>query len=225
MCLAWGDKKRQNANRGPEIAQASWPGKTARPCDTIPCKGIAMSDTSIAMPRAVLKAFLEHILHDLRPDFYADLWETVNTSQPADTATQPPRRSRERERARVHRHTVKRQIEASVTLPHIQKHGFTHPSNGHFLMLPPEYDVIQALEKKAVVSVVLAVLRRTMGAPGDGPYGRKEWVQLSTHALADATLMAHGAARRGITEAVKKGYLLRRRAGGVLRICHPVARD
>jgi hypothetical protein len=133
---------------------------------------------------------------------------------PADTATQPPRRSRERERARVHRHTVKRQIEASVTLPHIQKHGFTHPSNGHFLMLPPEYDVIQALEKKAVASVVLAVLRRTMGAPGDGPYGRKEWVQLSTHALADATLMAHGAARRGITEAVKKGYLLRRRAGG-----------
>ena len=82
---------------------------------------------------------------------------TAITPQPADTATQPPRRSRERERARVHRHTVKRQIEVSLTLPHIQKHGFTHPSNGHFLMLPPEYDVIQALEKKAVASVVLAV--------------------------------------------------------------------
>jgi hypothetical protein len=49
-----------------------------------------MSDTSIAMPRAVLKAFLEHIPHDLRPDFYADLWETVNTPQPADTTTQSP---------------------------------------------------------------------------------------------------------------------------------------
>ena len=115
--------------------------------------------------------------------------------------------------SRVYRHTVKRQLEASLTLPQIQKHGFTHPRDGYFLMMPREFDVVAALETKAVTLVVLAVLRRTMGAPGDGPQGRKEWVQLSTHALADAALMSHSAARRGLTDAVQKGYLVRRRAG------------
>jgi hypothetical protein len=124
-----------------------------------------------------------------------------------------PHPSVRKPRSRVYRHTVKRQLEASLTLPQIQKHGFTHPRDGYFLMLPREFDVIAALETKAVMLVVLTVLRRTIGAPGDGPQGRKEWVQLSTHAMADAALMAHGAARRGIADAVRKGYLLRRRTG------------
>jgi hypothetical protein len=115
--------------------------------------------------------------------------------------------------SRSHRHTVKRQLEASLTLPQIQKHGFTHPRDGYFLMLPREFDTIAALESKAVTLVVLAVLRRTMGALGDGPQGRKEWVQLSEHAMADAALMSHSQARQGIAEAVQKGYLIRRRAG------------
>ena len=115
--------------------------------------------------------------------------------------------------SRVHRHTVKRQLEASLTLPQIQKHGFTHPRDGYFLMLPREFDIVAALETKAVTLVVLAVLRRTLGTPGDGPQGRKEWVQFSTHALADAALMSRSAACRGLTEAVQKGYLVRRRVG------------
>jgi len=77
-------------------------------------------------------------------------------------------------------------------------------------MLPREFDVVAALETKAVTLVVLAVLRRTLGIPGDGPQGRKEWAKLSTHELADAALMSHSAARRGLAEAVRKGYLLRR---------------
>jgi hypothetical protein len=80
-------------------------------------------------------------------------------------------------------------------------------------MMPREFDEVAALETKAVTLVVLAVLRRTMGAPGDGPQGRKEWVQLSTNALADAALMSRSAACRGLTEAVQKGYLVRRRTG------------
>ena len=115
--------------------------------------------------------------------------------------------------SRVYKHTVKRQLEASLTLPQIQKHGFTHPRDGYFLMLPREFDVIAALETKAVTLVVLAVLRRTLGVPGNGPQGRQEWVQLSTHALADAALISRSAACRGLTDAVQKGYLLRRRIG------------
>jgi hypothetical protein len=115
--------------------------------------------------------------------------------------------------SRVYRHTVKRQLEAALTLLQIQKHGLTHPRDGYFLMLPREFDVIAALESKAVTLVVLAVLRRTFDVTEDGPQGRKEWVQLSTCAMADATLMSHSQACQGITEAVTKGYLMRRRVG------------
>jgi hypothetical protein len=115
--------------------------------------------------------------------------------------------------SRVYRYTVKRQLEASLTLPQIQKHGFTHPRDGYFLMLPREFDVVAALETKAVTLVVLAVLRRTLGVPGDGPQGRKEWVQFSTRGLAEAALIPHSQASYGLTEAVRKGYLLRRRMG------------
>lgn len=115
--------------------------------------------------------------------------------------------------SRVYRHTVKRQLETALTLPLIQKHGFTHPRDGYFLMLPREYDVIAALETKAVALVVLAVLRRTLGEPGEGVHGRKEWVQLSEHAMADAALISRSQARFGLHEAVRKGYLRRQRAG------------
>jgi hypothetical protein len=124
-----------------------------------------------------------------------------------------PRPSVASSRSRVYKHTVKRQLEASLTLPQIQKHGFTHPRDGYFLMLPREFDVIAALETKAVTLVVLAVLRRTLGMPGNGTHGRREWVALSTRTLADAALISHSQACHGIREAVKKGYLLRRRAG------------
>ena len=80
-------------------------------------------------------------------------------------------------------------------------------------MLPREYDVIAALETKAVALMVLAVLRRTLGIPGDGPHGRQEWVQLSERAMADAALISYSQARQGLAKAVQKGYLLRRRVG------------
>jgi hypothetical protein len=124
-----------------------------------------------------------------------------------------PKPSVRKSTSRVYRHTVKRQLEASLTLPQIQKHGFTHPRDGYFLTLPREFDVIAPLEKKSVMLTVLAVLRRTVGAPGDGPHGRKEWVQLSTRALADAALMSHSQARQGLAKAVQKGYLLQRSSG------------
>lgn len=124
-----------------------------------------------------------------------------------------PRPSVPSRRSRVYRHTVKRQLEASLTLPQIQKHGFTHPANGYFLMLPREYDVVAALESKAVAVVILAILRRTIGVVGDGLRDRGEWVKLSLHALADVTLLPYSKAVAGLQEAVKKGYVQRRKAG------------
>jgi hypothetical protein len=115
--------------------------------------------------------------------------------------------------SRVYRHTVKRQLEASLTLPQIQQHGFTHPANGYFLMLPREYDVVAALESKAVAVVILAILRRTIGVVGDGPRDRGQWVNISLHALADAALLSYSRAREGLKDALAKGYLHRRKAG------------
>jgi hypothetical protein len=85
-----------------------------------------------------------------------------------------PRPSVASSRSRVYRHTVKRQLEASLTL---------------------------------------AVLRHTIGVPGTGPRDRGQWVKISIHALADATLLSFSKTQAGLKEALKKGYLQRRKAG------------
>ena len=112
--------------------------------------------------------------------------------------------------SRVYQHTVKRQLEFSLTLPQIQQHGFTHPQNGYWVMLPREFDVVLALEPKAVAQVILEVLRCTIGYPGDGPHDRRLWVVLSYSHFARKGLMSRGAAQRGLHEAMSRGYLLRR---------------
>ena len=75
---------------------------------------------------------------------------------------------------RVYRHTVKRQLATVLTLPEIQRHGLTHPRDGYWLMLPLGFGVIAALETKAVMLVVLKVLRLTVGVPGPGLQGRQD---------------------------------------------------
>jgi hypothetical protein len=124
-----------------------------------------------------------------------------------------PRESVASSRSRVYRHTVKRQLEASLTLPQIQKHGFTHPANGCFVMYPRELRVLAALEKKAVYVVVLTILDLTIGVVGQGPRDRGLWVKLSLHELADAALLPYKRAVVGLQEALKKGYVQRRKAG------------
>jgi hypothetical protein len=125
-----------------------------------------------------------------------------------------PRQIVSTSRSRVYKHTVKRQLEASLTLPQIQKHGFTHPQNGRWLMLPKEFALVLALETKAVAQVILAVFEETIGYPGDGPYERRLWAPMSPNHLARLGLMSRGAARRGFAKAVQEGYLLRREAPG-----------
>jgi hypothetical protein len=124
-----------------------------------------------------------------------------------------PRSSVPTSLSRVYKHTVKRQLEITLTLPQIQTHGFTHPQNGYWLMLPREFDVVLALESKAVAQVILEVLRLTIGYPGDGPHERRIWATLSYSHFANKGLMSRGAAQRGLHEAVAKGYLLRRAIG------------
>src|SRR2546427_11301291 len=90
-----------------------------------------------------------------------------------------PRPSVPASRSRVYKHTVKRQLELTLTLPQIKAHGFTHPHNGYWVMLPREFDVILAFEPRAIVQVILEVLRQTVGRSGDGPLDRCVWATLS----------------------------------------------
>jgi hypothetical protein len=115
--------------------------------------------------------------------------------------------------SRVYRHTIKRQLEASLTLPNIQKHGFTHPGNGCYVMYPRELRVLAALESKAVYVVVLTILDLTIGVVGDGPCDRRLWAKISLHALADAALLPYSKAVLGLQKALEKGYVQRRKAG------------
>jgi hypothetical protein len=121
-----------------------------------------------------------------------------------------PRQSVSKSSSRVHKYSVNRQIRQSLILPRLQQHGFTHPQNGYWLMMPQDFAVLVAYETKAVVQVVLEVLQRTIGAPGDGPGGRKLWTVLSTWECAKSGLMSHSAAQRGLKDAVERGYVLRR---------------
>ena len=124
-----------------------------------------------------------------------------------------PRSSSVRKVSRVRKYTVRRQLEASLTLPQIQQHGFTHPQNGFWVMLPREFDVILAFEPRATCQVILEVLRQTVGRPSAGPLERCVWAQLSYGHFACTGHMARSTAQRALEHAVKAGYLLRRRTG------------
>jgi hypothetical protein len=117
---------------------------------------------------------------------------------------------------RKRKYGIKRKIRKSLMLPRLQQHGFTHPQNGYWLMLPQDFAVLVAYETKAVVQVVLEVLQRTIGMVGEGPCGRKLWTRLSTWECAETGLMSPSAAERGLKDAVSRGYLLRRVSEGRL---------
>ena len=84
-----------------------------------------------------------------------------------------------RKASRVAKYTIQRHIEKSVVLPQIQRLGFTHPRDGHFIMIPRECDVVLALESNTGAQVIFAIFRHTVGRPGTGPHGRTLWVEFS----------------------------------------------
>jgi hypothetical protein len=109
-----------------------------------------------------------------------------------------------------HSPTVKRLLNRALALPDIGTRGFTHPSQGHFLMLPPEFDVLLAEAPKHVAQVVLEVFRQTLGYAGNGPDGRREWARVSSRHIARKGLMQQPDASVALRQAVEAGYLRRR---------------
>jgi hypothetical protein len=100
------------------------------------------------------------------------------------------------------------------TLHSIQTFGFTHPSHGPFLMVPKEFRAILARETQAVATIIWEIMQRTIGwDSGREPGGRREWARLSVRDFERDKILRHTKAQRGITRALKKGYIERRRSG------------
>jgi hypothetical protein len=97
-----------------------------------------------------------------------------------------------------------------------QQHGFTPPQAGHWLMLPPEFAAVLALEPKAIAQVVLEILQQTIGTVvygQDGHSGRKEWAPLTKRHFVRAGILSRPQAEMGLKQALAKGYIVRRSLG------------
>jgi hypothetical protein len=102
------------------------------------------------------------------------------------------------------------------TLIWVQENGFTHPSWGGWLQLPREFDAVLALENKAVVQIVLEIMRQTLGwvdptgqVDDQGKPRRVEWVHLDYDHFIPLLGSSASQARRGIDTALKKKYIER----------------
>jgi hypothetical protein len=127
-------------------------------------------------------------------------------SQMLRESSKPPRR--QRRKAAPDTYTP-----IEHTLYSLQAFGFTHPSNGRYLMVPKEFQAILLLETKAVAAVVWEVMQQTIGWEGNGPGGRREWAPLTVRHFERARILSHKHARKGIADALKAGYIERRQRG------------
>lgn len=59
--------------------------------------------------------------------------------------------------SRVYKYSIRRQAKQSLMLPRLQQHGFTHPQNGYWVMLPQDFALLVAYETKAALQEHLAV--------------------------------------------------------------------
>lgn len=89
--------------------------------------------------------------------------------------------------------------------------GFTHPEDGHYLMMPKEFKAILALETKAVSQVVYEVIDQTIGwEDPNGRGGRREWARLSLRHFTNVCGMSLSQVQKGLKTALNNGYILRR---------------
>lgn len=107
-----------------------------------------------------------------------------------------------------------------LALHSVKEFGFTSPDDGHYLLLPPEFDAILALETKAVAQIVLEILRQTVGwvdPSGErderGNRRRREWVRLG-HKHFEFICGSSSQAHTGLKKALQEGYILRQPCKG-----------
>jgi hypothetical protein len=98
------------------------------------------------------------------------------------------------------------------TLYSVRTFGFTHPSNGRYLMVPKEFQAILVRETKAVATVVWEVMQQTIGWE-EAPGKRREWAPLTKRHFVRTGILSRSQAEAGIKRAIEKGYIRRRQIG------------
>ena len=103
-----------------------------------------------------------------------------------------------------------------LALSSVKQFGFSPPDEGRYLLLPPEFDAILALETKAVAQIVLEILRQTIGwidpsheKDERGRYKRRQWVRLG-HKHFEFICGSASQAYTGLKKALQEGYITRR---------------
>jgi len=97
-----------------------------------------------------------------------------------------------------------------LTLYSVRTFGFTHPNNGPYLMVPKEFQAILLRETKAVAAVIWEIMQQTIGwDTGREPGGLREWARLSVRHFERDKILSCAQAQRGITLALKRGYIKR----------------
>ena len=155
-------------------------------------------------------------LAQLRADT-SEVWKSprvVNTTEP------PPTQPGVKEDAGSSRARGPRKSGWWVALHAVKEFGFTNPEEGRYLLLPPEFDAILALETKAVTQIVLDILRQTIGwidpsheKDERGKYKRRQWVRLG-HKHFEFICGSSSQAHTGLKKALQEGYIIRRPCHG-----------
>jgi hypothetical protein len=103
-----------------------------------------------------------------------------------------------------------------IALHSVKEFGFTSPDDGHYLLLPPEFDAILALETKAVTQIILEVLRQTIGwvdssgsIDANGHRKRREWARIG-HKHFEFICGSSSQAHTGLKRTLQEGYIIRR---------------
>jgi hypothetical protein len=156
-------------------------------------------------------------LAQLRADT-SEVWKSprvIKVSKPLPTPAAP-----EEAPAVVPRERGPRKSGWALALHSVRQFGFTHPDEGHYLLLPPEFDAILALETKAVAQVVLEVLRQTVGwvdssgeKDAQGRRKRRLWARLG-HKHFEFICGSTSQAHIGLKRALQEGYVIRRPCRG-----------
>src|SRR5207249_763298 len=102
---------------------------------------------------------------------------------------------------------VKRILLQAFELHKLQQQGLPRPPAHRFVMVPREFWVILASEPLSVSQVVFEVLLHTIGYPGDGPDGHREWAALSYRHFERRGIMSRSTAERALQYAITRGYL------------------
>jgi hypothetical protein len=163
-----------------------------------------------------LRANLPRIKAELGPDaaFHGIMWETLpgqaDGAPPvrrlvAEVRGQPSQASRQRRKAGPEAYDP-----IQFTLDSVQTFGFTHPSDGRYLMVPEEFQAILLRETKAVAAVVWEIMQQTIGWEGNGLGRRREWAPLTKRHFVRARILSRSQAELGIKQALDKGYIKRR---------------